>query len=537
MQRRRQEAELRLAAAKRKGNRIRPKHSRLSLLCSKCGRSKVVVLALNFVGAIGCILVNKYVMQKRDFELPLTLTLMGYAMVSLFIAFGKARKGELRWWNGAKAYLKSRRSRSAKSKSLQDDFLFFKTTVEDDPLLKAENGGGDTAALPTSLSSPGGGSLSKMIRWRRYALIVFTAVSPALANFSLNVNSVGFTQLSKVLTTPCIASLERMRGIGLPLTWSRLFWLGVVHVGVFLASVADVAVSSKGVAVALANVVVTARYKVEWSAASRERVKVHALGGKPTAAHEVAAVDEVVESTLPPATLVLLPLAFFIEGPSAFRAFSNMDAQGFATLAMAAFFGAWTSFTGYAVIGRLSALTHQILGQAKMAILVLSSKFILGAQLNSMQLAGAALTMIAIIAYTHQTIDQSRRIDQQGDNADKSSSRSSKSAFHITDQQDGNNNGLKWTASLPSPHFIKAAGFFGDAPPRTPTDSPVRVRRTVSRGVSEPDPRCANGDHYHHHNGDNNNDGGGDNTTSPPPPMATTTRTSSLISGAGDNHR
>ena len=430
MQRRRLEAEHRLATAKRKGNRIRPKHSRLSVVCGKLARSKVVVLFLNFFGAIACILVNKYVMQK-NFELPLTLTLMGYTMVSVILALGKARRGELRCWNRIKSLIcGGRRPRD-------DD------TVGDD----------DSGALSSS-------------RRRQYLLISCTAIAPALANASLNANSVGFTQLSKVLTTPCIAILERWRGIGLPMTWSRLFWLGVVHVGVILASVADVAVSSFGVAIAIVNVLVTAKYKVEWSATSRDRVKVHALGGKPTPVHEVQAVDDVVQGTIPPATLLLVPLAALFEGPRALDAFGEMNSAGFATLGLAAFFGAWTSFTGYAVIGRLSALTHQILGQLKMAVLVVASKLLLGADLNKTQLTGAALTMVAIVAYTHQTLQQ--RKDLSLNPLPSSSSSSSQQ------QQSCSSNGFT---------VVEPNGTGGLV------ESPIRVRRKSSgsfRLSSEP---------------------------------------------------
>ena len=41
------------------------------------------------------------------------------------------------------------------------------------------------------------------------------------------------------------------------------------------------------------------------------------------------------------------------------------------------------------VIGRLSALTHQVLGQFKMACLLLGSYVVLGADLNRQQLGGA----------------------------------------------------------------------------------------------------------------------------------------------------
>lgn len=71
-----------------------------------------------------------------------------------------------------------------------------------------------------------------------------------------------------------------------------------------------------GAFLALLNVFVTARYKVEWSASCREQVRLHthAAAEKLTPALELRALREVVELTLPHATLCLLPLALAIEG-------------------------------------------------------------------------------------------------------------------------------------------------------------------------------------------------------------------------------
>ena len=104
------------------------------------------------------------------------------------------------------------------------------------------------------------------------ALVLLTATAPSLANASLMFNSVGFTQLSKVLTTPSIAFIERARGHGHPLDAPRLLSMVFIHVGVYVASVADVTLNRTGCLVALANVCVTARYKTAWSSASRDAI-------------------------------------------------------------------------------------------------------------------------------------------------------------------------------------------------------------------------------------------------------------------------
>ena len=77
---------------------------------------------------------------------------------------------------------------------------------------------------------------------------------------------------AKVLTTPLIAVIERSRGYSAPFNAPRLACLAAIHVGVFLASVADVDLNRMGTFIALVNVVVQARYKTEWAGASRDAI-------------------------------------------------------------------------------------------------------------------------------------------------------------------------------------------------------------------------------------------------------------------------
>uniref|UniRef100_A0A7S3JTF9 Sugar phosphate transporter domain-containing protein n=1 Tax=Aureoumbra lagunensis TaxID=44058 RepID=A0A7S3JTF9_9STRA len=413
--RRKAEAEMRLQLAKKKRRRPMasvPAQQRRYMcsraLCQRCRRSKLVSLGANFVGAISCILCNKYVM--RDFDLPLTLTFLGYLIVSLFILIDRMCRSDFKCLNilpralrrSLRRRIDGRRRENEHSLENEHSSAFVQKDIETAGLTQY----GTPSSNDTSLSRRGG-------RLRRGLLILCTALAPALANASLEANSVGFTQLSKVLTTPVIVLLERSRGVGAPLNWSRLCWLIVAHFGVALASIADVSVSKYGVLIATINVLVTARYKVEWNKTCQDRVKFAQLGANSpstpnsNADREVKAVSQVVQLTLPLATLSLLPIALILEGRTAIQRFKHIDTRGMLALFIAAFLGAWTSFTGYQVIGRLSALTHQILGQTKYGCLILSSYFLLGAQLNATQLTGAALTMTSILLYTKATIDQS----------------------------------------------------------------------------------------------------------------------------------
>ena len=284
--------------------------------------SKAAALGANLVGAIGCILGNKHVMTHGA-RAPLFLTFMGYLLIVLYHQLQRTRN------------------------------------IGIAPVFDVEG-----AQLPPYRPP------TKVV----VALVLLTATAPSLANASLMFNSVGFTQLSKVLTTPSIAFIERARGHGHPLDAPRLLSMVFIHVGVYVASVADVTLNRTGCLVALANVCVTARYKTAWSSASRDAiarffcrvffprvdsVTAARVDGAPRgsrvddltarvrrrratrAAHEAAqtlalderaAVRELVEHTLPWAAAALIPFIVFFESAALRNMVATYDAMAYARL-------------------------------------------------------------------------------------------------------------------------------------------------------------------------------------------------------------
>ena len=248
--------------------------------------SKAAALGANLVGAIGCILGNKHVMTHGA-RAPLFLTFMGYLLIVLYHQLQRTRN------------------------------------IGIAPVFDVEG-----AQLPPYRPP------TKVV----VALVLLTATAPSLANASLMFNSVGFTQLSKVLTTPSIAFIERARGHGHPLDAARLLSMVFIHVGVYVASVADVTLNRTGCLVALANVCVTARYKTAWSSASRDAI---ARRRATRAAHEAAqtlalderaAVRELVEHTLPWAAAALIPFIVFFEAAALRNMVATYDALAYARL-------------------------------------------------------------------------------------------------------------------------------------------------------------------------------------------------------------
>ena len=196
------------------------------------------------------------------------------------------------------------------------------------------------------------------------ALVLLTATAPSLANASLMFNSVGFTQLSKVLTTPSIAFIERARGHGHPLDTARLLSMVFIHVGVYVASVADVTLNRTGCLVALANVCVTARYKTAWSSASRDAIarrratRARTRPRRRSRSTSARPCGELRRAHAPVGRRRAHSVYRILRGGRAAEHGRDVRRDGL----RAALLHRGARRVAFYVIGRLSALTHQVLG-------------------------------------------------------------------------------------------------------------------------------------------------------------------------------
>uniref|UniRef100_A0A7S0ILM0 Sugar phosphate transporter domain-containing protein n=1 Tax=Calcidiscus leptoporus TaxID=127549 RepID=A0A7S0ILM0_9EUKA len=219
---------------------------------------------------------------------------------------------------------------------------------------------------------------------RRLLLLCFVVgVAPALNNLSLKLNGLGFYQVAKLLVTPVIVCMERVL-YGKGMSAMRACSLLLVCVGVGVACVNDVSVNLSGCLAALAWVPVAAVYKVLWSRiAQEERWSTLAL----------------MNRVLPLSMLFTLMLCPLIDPPGLFE--YEWTARRGALVALsgaAAFFVNWS---GFLVMGACSALTHTILGQLKACVIIVGGWAIFGQSYPTKSIAGAALAIGAIVAYTY----------------------------------------------------------------------------------------------------------------------------------------
>ena len=310
-------------------------------------RSGAIILLLNFVAAISCIMVNRRLMKPPlSFQMPIFITLIGYSSSVLGLVVCRQM--------GMLTRLSSR--------------------------------GGNRRGL---------GRHGKPL-YSPWSLIATTALAPVMANYSLLFNSVGVYQLSKVLVTPSIIIFDRWHGAA-PLSAERLMCLIIVSLGVTIVTVGDVSVNWPGLLVATCNIAIAGYYKVEWSHTCRTK-KLTSL--------------ELMTAVMPKATAMLAVLAIVIEGQrlGSFDWKNAIEDHAIIRLlvlcGVTAFF---TSWSGYVVISNLSALTHQLLGQAKTCIILLAGYIFFSSPLSATQGYGALLAMSAMVAYTKFTMNDAQK--------------------------------------------------------------------------------------------------------------------------------
>ena len=224
------------------------------------------------------------------------------------------------------------------------------------------------------------------------ALVVGTA--PALNNLSLSLNNLGFYQVVKLLVTPVIVGLEYQL-YGASMSARRALALGCVCLGVGAAVVNDLSISAGGLLASLCWVPVAALYKVLWSRVAKEE-----------AWHTLALMRRV----LPLSTAILLALMPLIDPPGLgeYRWTPRKGAL-LCLSGVAAFFVNWS---GFLVMGGLSALSHTVLGQLKACLVILGGWLLFGQAYPAKATVGASVAVASMIGYTRLNLHEQRAAER-----------------------------------------------------------------------------------------------------------------------------
>ena len=231
--------------------------------------------------------------------------------------------------------------------------------------------------------------------------LVVGLVTP-LNNTSLKLNSIGFYQIFKLLVTPVVVLLEYCLD-GKTLSFQRTVALIAVCIMVFVSSRGDLLFNKTGTLCASLWVPLAAIYKVQWG-------RVRNICQCSTLA--------LMRAVLPFAICVQAAISPIVDPPGIMDFVWTKEAFLWIGLSGVAAF--MVNFSGFLVMGNISALAHVLLGQFKTAIIMVLATVIFGSRYSAVQLLGAVGAVIAIVVYGHVTIVEKQQHQQtKDDSADK----------------------------------------------------------------------------------------------------------------------
>ncbi|KAF4699572.1 hypothetical protein FOZ62_023368 [Perkinsus olseni] len=189
-------------------------------------------------------------------------------------------------------------------------------------------------------------------------------------NLSLQYNTVGTYQLMKVMTTPVIVAIQYLY-YSTTLPFNQLLALAPICVGVALATATSVEVNLLGVTFGVAGILSTSLYQI-WVKTKQEELKCM-----------VPAVDDIP-------TLIDFNWATYAGGLVV------------ASCAMAFL----VNLSIFLVIGKTSPVSYNVLGHAKLVVILSSGYLAFGEPYTLPNLIGVSLAVFGIISYTHLKMNE-----------------------------------------------------------------------------------------------------------------------------------
>eukprot|EP00047_Mylnosiga_fluctuans_P020544 m.93456 g.93456 ORF g.93456 m.93456 type:complete len:323 (+) comp8538_c0_seq1:2133-3101(+) len=213
-----------------------------------------------------------------------------------------------------------------------------------------------------------------------------------LTNYSLQYNTVGFYQLAKVLTTPCIVVIQSLY-YNTTFSWPIKLSLLPICVGVALASNADTSTTTTGLIFAIAGVFVTSFYQI-WVQTKQKELDLNP--------YQLLYYQAPISSVMLAAILPFLEPPFEPQGVFG----SNWPSEAWGAVFGSAIVAFVVNLSIFVVIGRTSPITYNVLGHFKLCTVIAGGFLIFGDPLNRAQGMGIVLTLIGVFTYTHLKLNE-----------------------------------------------------------------------------------------------------------------------------------
>lgn len=205
-------------------------------------------------------------------------------------------------------------------------------------------------------------------------------------NLSLQYNPVGVYQLMKVLTTPVITLLQFVLYRTTVPRWELISLLPIC-VGVAIATVSHLEINSVGLFWGMLGVLSTSLYQI-WVKEEQKRL--------------ACTPQQLLYYQAPLSTVMLLGIAgatdnLFTGGPMSFdwTPLAYLVVFGSASLAFL------VNLSIFLVIGKTDPLAYNVLGHAKLCMILMSGPVLFGEPVTVKVALGTALALVGIFWYTY----------------------------------------------------------------------------------------------------------------------------------------
>ncbi|KAL6784769.1 hypothetical protein ACKKBF_B03135 [Auxenochlorella protothecoides x Auxenochlorella symbiontica] len=214
-----------------------------------------------------------------------------------------------------------------------------------------------------------------------------------LCNLNLNLNPVGFYQITKIAVAPAVLAIEAV-AYGKRASPAVGGAVALVCAGVGLATVTDpqIASNAAGLGAGFGSVAATAMYQI-WAG-----VKQKELGlGSMQLLHQYVPLAAAMLGGL---VLLLEPVGLLAPGPGTLLGF-HYTPGGLATIAVSAALGLLVNLSTFLVIGATSSLTYNVVGHVKTVLILSGGVAFFGDVMPAKKMAGIGVAMLGIIWYSH----------------------------------------------------------------------------------------------------------------------------------------
>jgi solute carrier family 35 protein E3 len=221
-----------------------------------------------------------------------------------------------------------------------------------------------------------------------------------LCNLNLNLNPVGFYQISKIAVAPAVLAIDAVY-YGKRASARVMAAVAVVCLGVGLATVTDPEISSNvaGLLVGFGSVGATALYQI-WAG-----VKQKELGlGSMQLLHQYIPMAAALLGVLVP---LCEPVGWSHPTVDTLLGYRFTPAA-VAGILVSAVLGLLVNLSTFLVIGATSSLTYNVVGHVKTVIILAGGVVFFGDSMPLKKLGGIAVAMLGIVWYTQIKMQEGR---------------------------------------------------------------------------------------------------------------------------------